>query len=103
MGNAAPWSAPMPSSPIDTLGKLLAAGFEMFGSCADCASRYRKDIPVAQRQLSTFPIDLRALIVELGADHTSIGKTPVRCPYCGSWDTSTFIVPITKERPRGGA
>jgi hypothetical protein len=71
----------MSSKAIDTLGKLLAAGFEIFGNCSDCAAGYRMDLPAEQRQPSTFPIDVRALIATHGADHSIMGNEPhVACP-----------------------
>jgi len=88
--------------PITTLGQLLAHGYELFGSCSDCASRYRMDLPAAQRQPSQFAIDLRALVAERGADHCIIHMPGVRCPYCGGANTASFIVPLGKER-RGAA
>jgi len=35
--------------PLDTLGRLRAAGCGMFGTCLGCSALYRMDAPAAER------------------------------------------------------
>lgn len=66
---------------VDTIGKLHQCGYTLFGFCADCARLYRKDRQ--DNPLSSFTVDLPALIAERGADSPLIRMAPVSCPYCG--------------------
>jgi hypothetical protein len=83
--------SPMPMIALDTLGRLHARGYGLFGACADCAQLYRMaDLP-ERRIPSNFDIDLAALIAERGADCSVIRMAPVPCPRCGSLDTQYRI------------
>jgi hypothetical protein len=76
---------------IDTLGKLRARGYGLWGSCLDCAALYRKDVPAEERISSSFDIDLDELIAERGADASCIRMAPVLCPGCGGRQTECRI------------
>jgi hypothetical protein len=63
---------------LDTLGKLDAYGFRLFGCCHDCGSKYdrrRRENPPTH-----FDIDVAALAAERGADCAVVGLAPVVCP-----------------------
>jgi hypothetical protein len=72
---------------LDTLGKLHAHGYSLWGWCRDCAKLYRMGQRAEERVLAAFDIDMAALIAERGADHSFIRMAPVPCPRCGSRDT----------------
>jgi len=57
--------------PLDTLGKLADRGHRLFGSCLDCARRYRYELG-ARNQPSQFDIDVGALVAERGRDCTIV-------------------------------
>jgi hypothetical protein len=77
---------------IDTLGKLRARGYGLWGSSLDCASLYYKNPAASLPQISsTFDIDLDALIAERGADAPLIRMTPVLCPRCSGRRTEIRI------------
>jgi hypothetical protein len=78
--------------PLDTLGKLADRRHRMFGSCLDCARRYRYELG-ARNQPSQFGIDLGALVAERGRDCLIVGIEPVPCPYCDSRRTEIRILP----------
>jgi hypothetical protein len=78
---------------LDTLGKLHAYRYGLWGWCRECAKLYRMDVPAEQRVRAAFEIDLAALIAERGAESTCIRMAPVLCPRCGSRDTEQRISP----------
>jgi hypothetical protein len=51
--------------PLDTLGKLADRGHRLFGSCLDCARRYRYELG-ARNPPSQYGIDIDALVAERG-------------------------------------
>jgi hypothetical protein len=67
---------------LDTLGKLHARGYGMFGTCLHCARLYRMDVPAEEQISACFDIDLGKLIEERGANADCIRMPPVRCPRC---------------------
>jgi hypothetical protein len=67
--------------PLDTLGKLAARRHRLFGSCLDCALRYRYELG-ARNQPSQYDIDIGALVAERGRDCLIVGMKLVPCPYC---------------------
>jgi hypothetical protein len=76
---------------LDTLGKLHAYGYRLFGWCRDCQNKYdrrRRDNP-----LTHFDIDVAALAAERGADCAVVGLAPIACPRCASRDTQTRLLP----------
>ena len=76
---------------LDTLGKLHAYGYRLFGWCRDCQNKYdrrRRDNPPTH-----FDIDVAALTAECGADCAVVGLAPVACPGCGSQNTQTRLLP----------
>jgi len=81
----------MPTTTLDTLGRLHATGHGLFGSCIDCAKLYRMDTPAEQRVSSNFDIDLAKLIAERGAAASCIRMAPVPCPRCGGLRTECRI------------
>ena len=68
---------------LDTLGRLAARRHSLFGSCLDCARRYRYELG-ARNQPSQFDIEIGALVAERGRDCLIVGMEPVMCPPCGS-------------------
>jgi hypothetical protein len=83
--------SPMPMIALDTLGRLHARGYGLFGSCADCAQLYRMADPPERRIPSNFDVDIATLIAERGADCSVIRMAPVPCPRCGSRDTQCRV------------
>jgi len=81
----------MPTTRLDTLGRLYATGHGLFGSCNDCAKLYRMADPPERRISSNFDIDLAKLIAERGAATSCIRMEPVPCPRCGSRQTECRI------------
>ena len=76
---------------LDTLGKLPAHGYRLFGWCRDCQNKYdrrRRDNPSTH-----FDIDMAALAAERGAGCAVVGLAPIACPHCGSRDTQTRLLP----------
>jgi hypothetical protein len=71
-----------PMISLDTLGRLHARGYGLFGCCSDCAELYRMDAPPEQRISSNFEIDLAKLIKEHGAATSFVRMPPVPCPRC---------------------
>lgn len=83
--------SPMPMIVLDTLGRLHARGYGLFGSCSDCAELYRMDAAPEQRISSNFDIDLAKLIEEHGAATSCVRMPPVPCPRCGGQRTEYRI------------
>ncbi|HWI26884.1 MAG TPA: hypothetical protein VN668_07925 [Stellaceae bacterium] len=79
---------------LDTLGKLRADGFGLFGCCHDCDALYRKGDPHPIG--GNFDIDLDKLIAERGPDATCIRMVTPPCPRCGSRRTGYRITAPTK-------
>jgi hypothetical protein len=98
-------TAPMPRTrqahrseiPLDTLGKLADRGYRPFGSCLDCARRYRYELGARNRP-SQYDIDLGALVAERGRDCLIVGMEPVLCPRCGSRRTELRVLPPQTSR-----
>jgi len=84
--------SPMPMIALDTLGKLHARHYGLFGCCTDCAQLYRMADPPERRVSSHFDIDMGELIAERGANCSVIRMAPVPCPRCGSLNTESRIV-----------
>jgi hypothetical protein len=61
---------------LDTLGKLLERGHEVFPARLDCVRLYRMDAPAEQRISSYFDIDLARLVEERGAASSCIRMEP---------------------------
>jgi hypothetical protein len=83
--------SPMPVVALDTLGRLHAGGYGLFGCCTDCAQLYRMADPPERRVPSHFEIDIAALMAERGADCSVVRMAPVSCPRCGSLNTESRI------------
>jgi hypothetical protein len=83
--------SPNPMIVLDTIGKLHARGYGIFGTCIGCAARYRMDAPPGAC-VSNFDIDLEALIAERGAATSIIGMVPVACPRCGGLRTEIRVI-----------
>ena len=76
---------------LDTLGKLHAYGYRLFGWCRDCQNKYdrrRRDNPPTH-----FDIDVATLTAERGADCAVVGLASIAYPRCGSRDTQTRLLP----------
>ena len=76
---------------LDTLGKLHAHGYRLFGWCRDCQNKY--DRRRRDNSSTHFDIDVAALTAERGAGCAVVGLTPIACPRCGSRDTQTRLLP----------
>jgi hypothetical protein len=63
--------------PLDTLGKVADRGYRPFGSCLDCARRFRYELG-ARKQPSQCGIDLGALVAERGRDCPIVGMKDSR-------------------------
>jgi len=81
----------MPTTTLDTLGRLYATGHGLFGFCTDCAKLYRMADPPERCVPSNFDVDLAKLIEERGADCSVIHMAPVACPRCGGLRTECRI------------
>jgi hypothetical protein len=78
---------------LDTLGKFLERGHEMFGTRLNCVRLYRMDVPAEQRISSYFDIDLARLVAERGTASSCIRMEPVPCPRCGQFNTEISTTP----------
>jgi hypothetical protein len=76
--------SPMPMIALDTLGRLHARGYGLFGSCTDCAQLYRMADAPERRVPSNFDIDLGALIASAGPIVPSSAWRRSRAPTAAS-------------------
>jgi hypothetical protein len=77
---------------LDTLGKLRAHGYVLFGWCSACATLHQRGALPGTNPPAFFGIDL-ALIPGRGARARVVGLRSVPCPRCGSRKTETRLQP----------